>query len=217
MLGSVSQDEAKADFHGSLERMGVEKVDLIQLHNLVEDDHWKEAMGRNGALKAAVEARDEGLVDYIGVTGHGFSAPRSHIRSIREFEFTSVLLPYNWLLMQEEHYRTDFEELVALCVERNVAIQTIKSIARRPWQSERRRTCWYETLEDQADIDTAVAWVLENPNVVLNTVGDIQVLPKVLELVPKLLMALRTGLSGRLGVRERLTEHAWSSRSSNAR
>ena len=183
--GMRSYDEAKADFHGSLERMGIEKVDLIQLHNLVEDDHWAEAMGPKGALKAVVEARDEGLVDYIGVTGHGFSAPRSHMRSIREFEFTSVLLPYNWLLMQEEGYRRDFEELVALCVERNVAIQTIKSIARRPWQGERRRTCWYEPLEEQADIDTAVAWALGNPHVFLNTVGDVHVLPKVLEAASK--------------------------------
>jgi aryl-alcohol dehydrogenase-like predicted oxidoreductase len=179
--GERSYDAAKADFHGSLERMGVEKVDLIQLHNLVEDDQWNEAMGPNGALKAVVEARDEGLVEYIGVTGHGFSAPKSHMRSLEEFDFTSVLLPYNWLLMQEDGYRRDFEALVEMCRDRGVAVQTIKSIARRPWQGERRRSCWYEPLEEQDKVDKAVAWVLGNPDVFLNTVGDINVLPTVLE------------------------------------
>ncbi|MFP4377395.1 MAG: aldo/keto reductase [Spirochaetales bacterium] len=179
--GKRSYDEAKADFHGSLERLGVEKVDLIQLHNLVEDDQWAEAMGPHGALEAVIEARDEGLVDHIGVTGHGFSAPKSHMRSLDAFEFASVLLPYNWLLMQQDGYRRDFEALVAMCRERGVAVQTIKSIARRPWQGERRRTCWYEPLEGKERVDMAVAWVLSNPDVFLNTVGDVDVLPRVLE------------------------------------
>jgi aryl-alcohol dehydrogenase-like predicted oxidoreductase len=183
--GKRSYDEAKADFHGSLERMGVSKVDLIQLHNLVDADQWAEAMGSHGALKALVEARDEGLVDHIGVTGHGFGAPRAHIRSLGEFEFASVLLPYNWRLMQEESYRRDFEELVSLCREKGVAVQTIKSIARRPWQGERRRSCWYEPLEEQDRIDKAVSWVLGNPDVFLNTVGDINLLPRVLEAATK--------------------------------
>lgn len=179
--GNRSYDGAKADLHGSLERMGVDKVDLIQLHNLVEDDDWAEAMGADGALEALVEARDQGLVDYIGVTGHGFHAPKAHMRSLGEFEFASVLLPYNWLLMQQDGYRRDFEDLLSMCRERNVAVQTIKSIARRPWQGERLRSCWYEPLEEQRQVERAVSWVLSNPDVFLNTVGDINVLPTVLE------------------------------------
>lgn len=179
--GKRTYDEAKADFHGSLERMKTDHVELIQLHNLVEPDEWETALGKNGALRALTEARDEGLVKHIGVTGHGFTVARMHLDSLKKFNFASVLLPYNWLLYQQESYRKPFEELVAFCRGRGIAVQTIKSIARRPWQGERKRSCWYEPFEDQGHIDTAVAWVLGNPDVFLNTVGDINVLPRVLE------------------------------------
>lgn len=179
--GKRSYDEAKADFHGSLERMQTDHVELIQLHNLVLPEEWDVALGKNGALRALTEARDEGLVDHIGVTGHGFTVARMHMDSLKRFDFASVLLPYNWLLYQQAEYRKSFETLVSHCRERGIAVQTIKSIARRPWQGERTRSCWYEPLENQQQIHRAVAWVLGNPDVFLNTVGDIEVMPRVLE------------------------------------
>jgi hypothetical protein len=106
-----------------------------------------------------------------------------HRRSLERFDFDSVLLPYNYILMQNEQYAADFEELVKICQERNVAVQTIKSITRRPWGEDQQHSAatWYEPLKDQGAIDQAVAWVLGRPGVFLNTVGDIHVLPKVLD------------------------------------
>jgi aryl-alcohol dehydrogenase-like predicted oxidoreductase len=180
--GKRTYPEARDEFHRSLERLRVDKVDLLQLHNLVDPQEWETAMGPGGALEAAVEARDQGLVRYIGVTGHGITIAAMHKRSLERFDFDSVLLPYSFVLMQNPQYAADFEALTATCRERDVAVQTIKAIVRAPWgEREHTRATWYEPLEDQSDIDRAVHWVLGRPGVFLNTVGDIQVLPKVLD------------------------------------
>src|SRR5690606_36243730 len=130
--------------------------DLIQLHNLGHPDEWDVAMGPGGALEAAVEAKEQGLVRFIGVTGHGLHIAAMHYRSLQKYDFDSVLLPYNYPLMRNSKYAADFERLIALCQERNVAVQTIKSITRGPWATtEPNRTVWYQPLEDQEDIDKA--------------------------------------------------------------
>lgn len=180
--GQRTYQTARDEIHRSLERLRVDQVDLIQLHNLVDPQEWETALGPGGALEAAVEARDQGLVRFIGVTGHGLTVAAQHRRALERFDFDSVLLPYSFVLMQNPQYTADFEALAEVCQARNVAVQTIKAIVRAPW-GERPHThaTWYEPLEDQADIDRAVHWVLGRPGMFLNTAGDIQVLPKVLE------------------------------------
>jgi len=180
--GRRRYQEARDEIHRSLERLRVDHVDLIQLHNLVDPIEWDIALSPGGALDAAVEAREQGLVRFIGVTGHGTQVAATHKRSLERFAFDSVLLPYSYIVMQNRGYAEDFEALMAVCRERTVAVQTIKSIARRPWSGRpATRTTWYEPMEDQADIDRAVHWVLSRPGIFLNTVGDIHVLPKVLD------------------------------------
>jgi len=166
----------------SLERLRVDHVDLIQLHNLVGEDEWEVALGDGGALEAAVRARDEGLVRYIGVTGHGTEIAEMHKRSLARFDFDSVLLPYNYPMMQNPQYAADFESLITICLERDVAIQTIKAITKANWGDRPQTTAtWYEPLQDQDAIDATVSWVLGRPDVFLNTVGDIHILPRVLD------------------------------------
>lgn len=180
--GERTYDKAKAEFERSLKRLRVDNVDLIQLHYLVGEDEWEVAMSDNGVLKYLLEAREQGLVKYIGVTGHDVAIARMHKKSLEHYDFDSVLLPYNYLMWQNDVYRAGFIEVERMCKERNVAIQTIKSITRRPYPAEKRtHATWYEPLTDQESIDKAVHWVLGNGNVFLNTVGDITLLPKVLD------------------------------------
>jgi aryl-alcohol dehydrogenase-like predicted oxidoreductase len=180
--GMRTAREAREDIHRSLERLRVDHVDLIQLHSLGHPDDWDVALGPGGALEAAVEARTQGLVRFIGVTGHGWNIAAMHRRSLARFDFDSVLLPYNFFMAKQERYRQTFEEVLAICRERNVAVQVIKSIARGPWATtDRTHTTWYQPLEEQADIDRAVHWALGVPGVFLNTVGDLTLLPKVLD------------------------------------
>jgi aryl-alcohol dehydrogenase-like predicted oxidoreductase len=172
---------AKEELHRSLDRLGVDHVDLLHLHNLVDVIEWEEALREDGALEAAVEGREEGLVRFIGVTGHGLSIPAMHRRSLARFPCDSVLLPYNFRQMQDERYAEEFEALAAICANGGVAMQTIKSIALAPWDGRpQTASTWYEPLTDPADIETAVHWVLGRESVFLNTAGDVSLLPLVL-------------------------------------
>ena len=177
-----SRDAAWAEINRSLEKLRTDHVDLIQLHNLVDEQEWRTAFAPGGALEAVVRARDEGLVRHIGVTGHGVTVAAQHLRSLAEFPFASVLLPYNFPMSRNAAYLADFEALADLCRERGVAMQTIKAITRGPWgDQEKTAATWYEPLRDQEAIDVAVSWVLGREGVFLNTVGDIHILPRVLD------------------------------------
>jgi diketogulonate reductase-like aldo/keto reductase len=171
------------DLKRSLERLRVDYIDLWQMHGLTNPVGWGKVMGTEGALEAFIEARDQGLVRFLGVTGHGNKVPAMHKRSLERFDFDTVLLPYNYLLMQNPRYAADFNELIGLCRKRNVAVQTIKSIARRPWENRRKtyNTYFYEPLETQDAIDKSVHWSLGFPDSFLITAGDMQLLPKMLD------------------------------------
>ena len=181
--GKRTYAEARDEIRLSLRRLGTGHVDLIQLHNLVDQAEWETAFAPDGALRAAVEARDAGLVRFIGVTGHGLQAPVQHRRSLERFPFDSVLFPYNYVQLQDPTYTRDTFALMALCEERGVAMQTIKAITLGPWHGERPATptTWYEPLREERDIELAVRWVLSDPRVFLNTVGDVGILPLVLD------------------------------------
>jgi aryl-alcohol dehydrogenase-like predicted oxidoreductase len=180
--GERSYDGAWGELHRSLERLRVDSIDLWQLHNLVEPAEWEEAMGPRGALEAAVEARDQGLVRFIGVTGHGVEVAAIHRRSLERFPFDSVLLPLNYTMMQNPEYAADFDALAEKCRESNVAMQTIKSLTVGPWAEKERTTrTWYEALTEQADIDLAVHWVLGHRGAFLNSASDLGLLEKILD------------------------------------
>jgi aryl-alcohol dehydrogenase-like predicted oxidoreductase len=173
---------ARAQLEKSLERMGVDQVDLIQLHNLVEPDEWEAAFAPGGAVAALDAARSEGLVRFIGVTGHGLRIAAMHRRSLERFDFDSVLFPYNHSLLQDPTYRADVEALRALCAERSVAVQTIKSVARRRWaDGPSGHQSWYEPITDPAAVRRAVHHVLAEPDLFLASTSDTTVLPLVLE------------------------------------
>jgi aryl-alcohol dehydrogenase-like predicted oxidoreductase len=180
--GERTYAKAKEQIANSLERLNVDHVDLIQLHNLVDPEEWETALGPEGALKAAIEARDAGKARFIGVTGHGVTVAAMHRRSLEHFPFDSVLLPYNFVMMQNPQYAADFEALYAVVRERGIAMQTIKGITLAPWgEKERTTTTWYEPLQEQEDIGLAVRWVLGREGVFLNTASDIRLLPRVLQ------------------------------------
>src|SRR5579884_2120994 len=175
-------DGARASLERSLQRLGVDQVDLIQLHNLVEEDDWQTAHGSAGAVTALARARDEGLVRFIGVTGHGLRIAGMHRRSLERFDFDSVLLPCNYALLSDGGYRSDFEALVETCQTRRVAVQTIKSVARRRWaEGDGPRFSWYEPLSDHDAIARAVRYVLGRPELFLITSSDAHLLRPILE------------------------------------
>ena len=179
--GDRDGDGARASIEKSLERMRIDQIDLIQFHNLAQDADWETVMADGGALQATMQAQEEGLVRFIGVTGHGTRIAEMHLKSLDRFDFASVLLPYNYMQMQEERYRNEFEELYSLCQEKGVAMQTIKSIAKRRWQEgdESPRFSWYEPHKEDDVIERAVHFVLQREGLFLNTTSDARLLPKI--------------------------------------
>lgn len=173
---------ARAELERSLTRLGVDHVDLIQLHNLVEPDEWETAFAPGGAVAALALARDEGLVRFIGVTGHGLRIAERHLRSLERFDFDSVLFPLNHSLMASfPDYARDVQRLMEVCRNRAVAMQTIKAIARRRWEDgPHGHRSWYEPLTDEAAIERAVHYVLSQDDVFLNTSSDATLLPTIL-------------------------------------
>ncbi len=180
--GERTYEAARDQIRRSLERLRVDHVDLIQMHNLIDPDEWLTATSDGGALQAVIEAKEQGLARFIGVTGHGVLAPQMHMRSLERYDFDSVLLPYNFTMMQNPDYARDFEALLAMCQERDVAVQTIKGITMAPWgEKEHTTSTWYEPLQEQEDINLAVNYVLGRPGVYLNTASDVALLPKILD------------------------------------
>ena len=172
---------ARASLERSRQRLAVDQIDLIQLHNLVDEREWEVALGPGGALEALREARVRGHVRFIGVTGHGTRVAAMHHASLERFPFDSVLLPYNFTMLAQPDYAADVARLLALCAERGVAVQTIKAIARRRWgEGSERRYSWYEPIRDADALGRAVRFVLSKPGLFLNTSSDATLLPTVL-------------------------------------
>jgi len=178
-----SRGKAGAEIRRSLERLQTDHVDLLQMHAVTAWEELEKATGADGALEAAVDARTKGLVRFIGITSHGLEAPAILLRALEQFEFASVLLPYHYPMMQNPKYAEGFNRLAALCREREVALQTIKAVSRRPWgqAAKRTTTTWYETLTGQDELEKAVGFVFGRPQLFLNSASDVTLLPKVLE------------------------------------
>jgi aryl-alcohol dehydrogenase-like predicted oxidoreductase len=168
----------------SLERLKVDHVDLIQLHAVGDLDDLDRATGTGGAIEGAIRAKEEGLAGAIGITGHGMSAPATHLEALRRFPFESVITPYNYRLAQDAAYRRDFESLMEAITAQDVGLRLIKAGARNLWTTskEARYATWYEPLDEQRQVDAAVAFALARPEVTgLCTAGDVRLLPLFIE------------------------------------
>ncbi|MBU1098074.1 MAG: aldo/keto reductase [Bacteroidetes bacterium] len=174
--------DALADLYKSLKRLRVEQIDLWQMHALIDPAEWEVAMGEGGALEAFIEAKEKGLVKYLGVTGHGYTIPKMHLKSLEKYDFDSVLLPYNYFMINNTQYASDFNKLNGFCISKKVAVQTIKTITKGSWKSDNKKySTWYEPLTDPTEIEAAMFYSMNNPDIFINTVGDIELLPFVLE------------------------------------
>jgi len=173
---------AKDSIQRSLKRLRTDYIDLIQLHAVIEDSEWEIAMGSGGALEAAVEARQQGLVRFIGITSHSLRAPIIHQKSLARFDFDSILMPWNYQLAQNQEYAANFKAVVKTAKTKNTAIQIIKTAQRRLWgDNPRWSTTWYEPYNNQQSIDLAIQWALSNPGVFINSPGDINVMAMVVD------------------------------------
>jgi len=176
-----TREGGKAELHRSLERLGTDRFDLYQLHSVGKLTDLDACTGEDGALEALIEAREAGLVRWLGITGHTHDAPRTLLEALRRFDFDTVMFPLNFVLWSIPEYRRDAEALLEACARGDVGVHVIKAVAKDPWgERPRTHTTWYEPFTDPAVIDHAVAFVLSRPVTTLCSVGDVSVLPMVL-------------------------------------
>jgi aryl-alcohol dehydrogenase-like predicted oxidoreductase len=176
------REEAKAELHRSLERLGTDRFDLYQLHAVVDMENLDLALGKGGAIEAIVEAREEGLVRYLGITGHNMQVARVQAEALRRFPFDTVMFPLNFKLYADDDYRRDYESLMELAVSNDVGVQIIKAVAKAPWRDRPRTYATrYEPFDDPERVDVAVAIDLAQPVPPLCRVGDVRVLPVIVD------------------------------------
>lgn len=177
-------DAAKRQIHASIERLSVDHLDLIQVHAVNDENDLDAATAPEGALEACIEARDEGIVKAIGITGHGMDAPATHRRAFERFDFDTVLTPLNYLLYNDPGYRAGYDALVSEVQVRDSALMLIKHITKNLWpeKQQQRYATWYEPLTDQDHIDAAIAFALRRKEITgIPTAGDVRLLPKLVE------------------------------------
>jgi aryl-alcohol dehydrogenase-like predicted oxidoreductase len=185
--GERDRDDARRQIEASLERLRVDRVDLIQLHAVGDLEDLDRATRSGGSLEAAIEARDEGLVRAVGITGHGHEAPATHLEALRRYPFDTVLTPWNYVLSTDEGYRRDFQALVEEIKRQDAGLMTIKTVSRRNWPEGnpvegQRRATWYEPFEEQEYVDAAVSFVLGREEITgIPMVGDVGLIQTMIE------------------------------------
>lgn len=181
--GDRSEEAAWASINRSLERLDTDHLDLIQIHAVCSMSDLDEVTADKGSLKAAIRAREEGLVHGIGITGHTHEAPAVAREGLRRFDFDSVLTPLNYRLWRVPGYADSFGQLVTDVQRTDAALMTIKMIAKRSWLGAQRYDTWYEPFDEQRYITAAVAWLLNgHPEITgLATAGETRLLGKVIQ------------------------------------
>jgi aryl-alcohol dehydrogenase-like predicted oxidoreductase len=176
------RDEARQQLHGSLERLRVDSLDLFQLHAVATMADLERCFAPGGSLEALVEARDEGLTRYIGITSHGLQAPAVQIEALKRFDFDSLLFTLNFQMWADTAYRRDALALLKMATERDVGTMVIKTWARGPWgEKDRRYHTWYEPFDDAEMIERALRFTLSQPVTGAISAGDARLLPMILE------------------------------------
>ncbi len=172
------KDSARAEMERSLRRLNTDAFDLYQLHAVTNYEELDACTRPGGALEAIVQAREEGLVRFIGITGHGNHSPGVFLEALRRFDFDSVLFPINPVLMREPTFRAGAGELIKVCKARDVGTMVIKTIAKQSWQGQERiYDTWYEPFDRLPEIQQRVDFALSYDITGLCTSGDVTILP----------------------------------------
>lgn len=182
------KQEAKEEIWRSLTRLRTDKLDLIQLHAVGTMEELDKCTAAGGALEAALEAKEEGIVRHIGITGHGHLAPAVHLEALRRYAFESVLTPFNYYLYSLPAYRSAFDALVERTTRDNVPLRVIKAVAKGPWApgQQRGHATWYEPFDQEREIAACVHYALSHQGInAFASAGDVHLFPKIVAAVEK--------------------------------
>lgn len=177
-----SRDEARKELQGSLERLRVDAFDLFQLHAVTTMEELDRCFAPGGSMEAILEARDEGLTRYVGITSHGLQAPAVELAALERYDFDSLLFTLNFKLWSDDQYRRDASALLRMAAERDIGTMVIKAVARGPWgDQERRYHTWYEPFDTSDSVESALRFTLSQPVTGAISAGDANLLPLLID------------------------------------
>ena len=175
-------EDSWAELQRSLKKLQVEQLDLYQIHAITSQEELDKALMMGGVIETLVKAREEGLTQHLGITGHGMQTPRLFLQAIQRFDFDTVMFPLNFALMGQEAYREDVLALIDVCNQKNIARMIIKSVAKGPWNEKpKTHTTWYEPYHTSSTVQESVNYVLSQDVTGICMAGDVTVIPMVLQ------------------------------------
>jgi aryl-alcohol dehydrogenase-like predicted oxidoreductase len=177
-----TKDGAWAELRRSLAGLHAGQFDLYQFHAVCTMDDLDAVFAPGGALEAVLEARDQGLIKYIGITGHGYDAPVVHARALERFDFDTVMTPLNFVQYADATFRRNFDHLVGMAQARDVGVMVIKAVTKGPWNDRQPAyNTWYEPFDTPVGVDSAVRFALSHPVTGFCSPGDLRLLPMALD------------------------------------
>jgi predicted aldo/keto reductase-like oxidoreductase len=175
-----TKKEAWEQLHNSLEKLGTDHFDLYQFHAVGTDDELKQIFSKGGAMEAFREAKETGLIKFIGITGH--TNLRIHVKALDMFGFDTVLAPINVASMVHPHPSNDFRPLLKAAKEKDVGVIAIKSILKRRWVGDKNYNTWYEPVDNANEVEMAIIFALSQEGVTTYSLPcDVKLWPIVLE------------------------------------
>ena len=170
--GKRTKQEAAEELKRSLERLQTDHFDLYQFHGLDTQEDLDIVVGNGGALQAFIEAKEEGLIDHIGMTSHN---PENILRAMELMDLDTILLPVNYVLGAHPEPGNDFRPVLSAAEERDIGVIAMKAVAKGPYPGERTRDCWYQPFTGKNEIEEAVRYTLSQPLTTVATSSDMEI------------------------------------------
>lgn len=174
-----SKIEVRESIRQSLKTMQVNDFDLFQFHGVDDMETLNILFGPDGGLEAVLEAKKQGLLRYIGITGH-----RTHFltEALKLFNFDTVLFPLNRVLAAHPRETVEFNPLIKVARQKDVGTIAIKTITKSPWNRQMHMyKTWYEQFETQEEIDRSLWYALSQDITTAAMPGDLRLWPKILD------------------------------------
>jgi len=167
-----TKDEAAEELRRSLERLQTDHFDLYQFHGLDKPEDLETVLSVEGALRAFEEAKEEGLINRIGITSHN---PENIMSALEAYELDTVLLPVNYVLRANSEPRNDYAPVLELAKKRKIGIIAMKAIAKGPYPTEEKtRQTWYLPFTSQPELEEAVRFTLSQDVTTITTSSDME-------------------------------------------
>ncbi len=168
-----TKKDAADELSRSLKNLQTDYFDLYQLHGLDDPEELEIALSEDGAIRAILDAKKQGLVKYIGITSHN---PENIMRALKSFDFDTVLLPVNYVLHAHPEPKNDYEPVLTLAKKRNLGVIAMKSVVKKSWPTdERTYNCWYQPFDTQKEVDEALWFTLSQYVTTAASSSDIRI------------------------------------------